>query len=54
MGTTYYVYPNSDRFSNFEKLNGCFVVMGDDRPCNMKGVSIVLIKMFDGIMWELK
>ena len=28
--------------------------MGDDRPCNMKGISTILIKMFDGMAWELK
>ena len=28
--------------------------MGDDRPCNMKGICTVLIKMFDGMMRELK
>ena len=36
-GATYHVCPNSDWFSNFEKLYGYSVVMSDDRPCNMKG-----------------
>ena len=30
------------------------VIMGDDRSCNMEGIGIVLIKMFDGIVRELK
>ena len=30
------------------------VVMGDDRPCNMEGIGMVHIKMFDGIVRELK
>jgi len=30
------------------------VVMGDDRPCHMKGICTVLIKMFDGMVRELK
>ena len=28
--------------------------MGDDCACNMKGIGIVQIKMFDGMMGELK
>ena len=28
--------------------------MGDDRPCNMKMINIVLIKTFDGMVQELK
>jgi len=53
-GATYHVCPNRDWFSSFEKLDGCFVVMGDDRPCNMEGLSTVYIKMFDGMVREFK
>ena len=28
--------------------------MGDGRPCNMEGISTVQIKMFDGMVRELK
>ena len=28
--------------------------MSDDRPCNMEGIGIVHIKMFDGMVRELK
>ena len=28
--------------------------MGDDHPCNVEGMSTVRIKMFDGIVRELK
>ena len=28
--------------------------MGDDRPCNMEGIGTVQIKMFNGMVWELK
>ena len=28
--------------------------MGDDRPCNMKEIGIIQIKMFDGIIREMK
>jgi len=49
-GGTYHVYPNRDWFSSFEKLDGCFTVMGDDHPCNMKGMGTVRIKMYDGIV----
>ena len=45
----YHVCPNSEWFSSFEKLDGCFAVM-DDHPCNVEGIGTVLIKMFDGIV----
>jgi len=51
---TYHVCPNRDWFSSFEKLNGCSVIMGDDRPCNMEGIEIIQVKMFDGMIRELK
>ena len=50
----YHVYPNRDWLSNFEKLDGYSVVMGDDRQCNMEGICIILINMFDGVVRELK
>jgi len=28
--------------------------MGDDHPCNLKGIGTVRIKMFDGIVQKLK
>jgi len=28
--------------------------MGDDRPCHMEGIGTLMIKMFDGMVWELK
>ena len=28
--------------------------MGDDHPCNVEGIDTVRIKMFDGIVRELK
>jgi len=43
-----------DWFSRFEKLDGYSVIMGDDRPCNMKGIGTVQIKKFDGMVRELK
>jgi len=30
------------------------VVMGDDHPCNVEGIGTVRVKMFDGIVQELK
>ena len=46
--------PNRDWFSNFEKLDGCSVVMGDDCPCNMEGIGTVHVKMLDRMVRELK
>jgi len=52
--TTYHICLNKDWFSNFEKLDGCYIVMSNNRPCNMEGIGTVLIKMFDGMVQELK
>jgi len=43
-----------DWFSSFEKLDGCFAVMGDDHPYKVKGIGTVHIKIFDGMVQELK
>ena len=48
-GATYHVCSNRALFSSFEKLDGCFTVMCDDHPCNVKGMGTVRIKMFDGM-----
>ena len=40
--------------SSFEKVDGCFTVMGDDHPCNVEVIGTVRIKMDDGIVRELK
>jgi len=54
-GTTYNVCPtNRDWFSSFKKLDGYSIVMSDDRPCKMEGISTVLIEMFDEMVQELK
>ena len=51
IGATYYVCPNRDWFSNFEKVDGCSVVLGDNSPCNMEVIRTVHIKMFDKMVW---
>ena len=49
-----HVCPNRTWFSSFEKLDGCYMVMGDDHPCNIEGMGTVRIKMEDEIIRELK
>ena len=46
--------PEQRLVSNFEKLDGCSVIMSDDRPCSMEGIGTVQIKMFDVMVRELK
>jgi len=41
-------------FLVFEKLDGCYTVIGDDHQCNIEGMGTVHIKMEDGIVRELK
>jgi len=40
--------------SSFKKLDGCSMVMGDDHSCHMKEIGTVLVKIFDGMVQELK
>ena len=35
-------------------LDVCSIVMDDDGSCNIEGTGRVLIKIFDGMVWELK
>ena len=46
--------PNREWFSSFEQLNECFAVMGDNYLCKVEEIGTVRIKMFDGIVRELK
>ena len=52
-GATYHVCPNRNWFFSFEKLDGYSFVRGDNRPCHMEGIGIVLVKMFDEMVREL-
>jgi len=45
---------NIDWFFSFEKLDGCFSVMGDDHPCKVEGIGTIRIKMFDRMIRKLK
>ena len=47
-GATYHVCPNRAWFSTFEKLDGCYTVMGDDHPCNIEGMGTVLSRWMMG------
>jgi len=53
-GATYHVCPKRDWFSSFYKLDGCFAIMGDDYPCKVEGIGTIRIKMFDGMVREVK
>jgi len=53
-GATYHACPNRVWSSSFEKLDGCYTVIGDDHPCNIEGMGTVRIKMDDGIVQEFK
>jgi len=40
-------------FSSFEKLDGCFSIIGDDLSYKVEGICTVCVKMFDGMVLEL-
>ena len=53
-GATYHVCPNRAWFFSFEKLDGCYTVMGNDHLCNIEWIGTVRVKMVDEIVRELK
>nr|CAD40363.2 OSJNBa0093P23.9 [Oryza sativa Japonica Group] len=50
---TYHMCPNRDWFATYEAVQGGTVLMGDDTPCEVAGIGIVQIKMFDGCISTL-
>nr|ABA91380.1 retrotransposon protein, putative, Ty1-copia subclass [Oryza sativa Japonica Group] len=50
---TYHMCPNRDWFATYEAVQGGTVLMGDDTPCEVAGIGIVQIKMFDGCIRTL-
>ena len=41
-------------FLVLKKLDECSVIMDDNRPCYIEGKGTVLVRMFDGMVRELK
>ena len=52
-GATYHIYLRRERFSSYEKLDGGVVIMRNDDARQMVGISIIHIKMFDGVVRDL-
>ena len=52
-GCSFHMTPIREWFSTFEHRNCGSVVLGDDRPCIIKGMRIVRIEMFDGVVRDL-
>ena len=50
----YHVCPKSEWFANFEKLDRGLVMFDDGHTCQIKGIGTVHIKLFDGMIRELK
>ena len=50
---TYHICPRREWFSSFEKLDGGLVIMKNDDACQMARISIVHIKMLDGMVRDL-
>ncbi|KAH9779930.1 Integrase catalytic domain-containing protein [Citrus sinensis] len=53
-GATYYLCPIKEWFTDFRNLESGVVVMGNDQPCRTMGIGIIRLKMFDGMVRELK
>ena len=54
-GATYHIYPRRDWFSSFEKLKRWDVMlMGNDHVCPIDDIGSVRIRMYDGVVRELK
>ena len=52
-GCTLHMCPNRYWFSTYEIVSKCAILMDNNASCNIAGVAIVRIKMFDGIVITL-
>ena len=53
-GATYHLCPIKELFTDFRNLKSGAVVMGNDQPCRTMGIVTIRLKMFDGMVRELK
>ncbi|KAH9779099.1 Integrase catalytic domain-containing protein [Citrus sinensis] len=53
-GATYHLCPIKEWFTDFSKLESGAVMMGNDQPCRTMGIGTIRLKMFDGMIRELK
>ncbi|KAH9697268.1 Integrase catalytic domain-containing protein [Citrus sinensis] len=53
-GATYHLCPIKEWFMDFRNLESGAVVMGNDQPCRTMGIGIIWLKIFDGMIRELK
>ena len=52
--TTYHLCPIKEWFTDFHNLESGVVVMGNDQPCRTMRIEIIRLKIFDGMVRELK
>ncbi|XP_024315863.1 uncharacterized protein LOC106865951 isoform X2 [Brachypodium distachyon] len=50
---TFHMTPHGEWFATYEVMPNGSVLMGDDSPCEIAGIGIVQIKMFDGTIRTL-
>ncbi|KAH9689155.1 Integrase catalytic domain-containing protein [Citrus sinensis] len=53
-GATYHLCPIKEWFTDFRNLESDAVMMRNDKPCRTMGIRTIRLKMFDGIVRELK
>ncbi|KAH9718032.1 Integrase catalytic domain-containing protein [Citrus sinensis] len=53
-GATYHLCPIKEWFMDFRNLESGAVVMGNDQPCRTMGIGTIRLKIFDGMVRELK
>ncbi|KAH9782717.1 Integrase catalytic domain-containing protein [Citrus sinensis] len=54
IGATYHLCPIKEWFTDFCNMESGAVAMGNDQPCRTMGIGTIQLKMFDGIVRELK
>ncbi|KAH9718140.1 hypothetical protein KPL71_022099 [Citrus sinensis] len=53
-GATYHLCPIKEWFTDFSEFESGAVMMGSDQLCRTMGIGTIRLKMFDGIIRELK
>ncbi|KAH9657232.1 retrovirus-related pol polyprotein from transposon TNT 1-94-like protein [Citrus sinensis] len=51
---TYHLCPIKEWFTDFRNLESGAIVMGNDQPCRTMGIGTIRLKMFDGMVRELR
>lgn len=54
LGCFFCICPNKSLFMNYETYNSALVIVGNDTSCKVVGIGLIMLKMFDSTIRELR